>query len=226
MGLRAADLASRRVTAPARGDARQPGPAGREIGVAGVKHVSVAYMLLTHSVEAENLSRAITMLVSLVAAVTAVSPAGATIRITGDRGGLITAYAERFEAARASGEPVIIDGPCLSACTLAIAILPRAQVCTTARAVLGFHAAWRRSTNGGRETSPAATKAMNDVYPARVRSWIAHHGGLSDRLILLKGRELAAMVPTCGPTLLSQLATRAVRRDLLPRATLAAQQKR
>jgi hypothetical protein len=176
--------------------------------------------------EEENMRRTSTMLAGLVAAVTAVSPGSATMRITGDRGGLITAYTERFEAARASGEPVVIDGPCLSACTLAIAILPRGQVCTTPKAVLGFHAAWRPSANGGRETSPAVTKAMHDVYPARVRSWIARHGGLSERLILLKGRELAEMVPTCGPTLRSRPTTRTAPRDLLPRATLAAQQRR
>jgi hypothetical protein len=170
--------------------------------------------------------RAIMMLTSLVATVTAVLPANATMYITHDRGGLLTAYAERFEATRASGEHVVIDGPCLSACTLAIAILPRRQVCATPKAVLGFHAAWRPSANGGRETSPAATKAMQDVYPPRVRSWIASHGGLSERLILLKGRELAAMVQTCRPTLRNQAATRTVRRDLLTRATLAAQEKR
>ncbi len=53
-----------------------------------------------------------------------VSAASATIRITGDPGGLVIDYVERFEAARVSREPVIIDGPCLSACTLAIGILP------------------------------------------------------------------------------------------------------
>jgi hypothetical protein len=99
------------------------------------------------------------------------------------------------------GDPIIIDGACLSACTLAIALLPRGQVCATPKAVLGFHAAWRRTPNGGRVTSPLATQVMYEAYPANVRKWIARHGGLSERLILLKGRELAAMVPACdtGP---------------------------
>jgi hypothetical protein len=90
------------------------------------------------------------MLVGVAAAVISISPASATILITGDPGGAVIAYVERFLAARASGEPVIIDGPCLSACTLAIGILPRGQVCATPKAVLGFHAAWRQTTNGGR----------------------------------------------------------------------------
>jgi hypothetical protein len=77
-------------------------------------------------------------LVAIAAAVVSISPAGATMRITGDPGGAVVDYVERFEAARASGEPVIIDGACLSACTLAIGLLPRGQVCATPNAVLGF----------------------------------------------------------------------------------------
>jgi hypothetical protein len=166
------------------------------------------------------------MLVGIAAVVILVSPADATMRITGDPGGLVVDYVNRFEAARANGELVIIDGACLSACTLAIAILPRGQVCATPNAVLGFHAAWQPTENGGRVASPAATQAMYEAYPANVRKWIARRGGLSKRVILLKGRELIAAVPACGLTLRSHPATRTVRRDLLPRATLAAQQKR
>jgi hypothetical protein len=168
------------------------------------------------------------MIVGAAAAVILVLPASAAMRITGDRGGRLITYAERFEAARASGERIIIDGECLSACTLAIAILPRGQVCATPNAVLGFHAAWQPTASGGRVLSPVATKAMYDVYPANVRGWIARRGGLSgDRIMLLKGRELTAMVPACGasPDLSGHPATRTVRRGLPPHARLAAQQK-
>ena len=168
----------------------------------------------------------LTLLIGIAAAGISVSPAGATMRIISDPGGLVIDYVVRFEAARVSGEPIIIDGACLSACTLAIGLLPRRQVCATPKAVLGFHAAWRPTPNGGQVTSPLATEVMYEAYPANVRKWIARHGGLSERLILLKGRELAAMVPACEPGLRSRASTRRVRRDLLPRATLAAQQKR
>ena len=153
------------------------------------------------------------MLAGIAIAAISVSPAGATMRITGDPGGLLTAYVERFEAARASGQPIVIDGACLSACTLVIGLLPRGQVCATPKAVLGFHAAWRRTPNGGRVTSPLATQVMYEVYPANVRKWIARHGGLSGRLILLKGRELAAMVPACdaGPAIRTHPTTRTIR---------------
>ena len=51
-----------------------------------------------------------TILVFAGAAAAAISvwPASATMRITNDRGGRLTVYAERFEAACASGERVII----------------------------------------------------------------------------------------------------------------------
>jgi hypothetical protein len=138
------------------------------------------------------------LLAAVAATSVSMSPAHATMRITGDPGGLILQYAERFLQARASGEHVIIDGACLSACTLAVAMLPRDQVCATSKAVLGFHAAWRPTNHGGQATSAIATQAMMELYPADVRSWIGRHGGLTPHMIFLQGRELSAMVPTCG----------------------------
>jgi hypothetical protein len=125
------------------------------------------------------------------------SPAGATQWITNDRGGLLVDYAERFAAASDSGERVVIDGLCLSACTLAIGMLPRGQICVTPNAVLGFHAAWRPTAHGHPVRSQFATRVMYEVYPPNVRKWIDRHGGLSEQMILLEGRELAAMVPPC-----------------------------
>jgi hypothetical protein len=138
------------------------------------------------------------LLAAVVIASVATSTAHATMRISGDPGGLILKYAERFLQARASGEPVVIDGACLSACTLALAMLPREQVCATSNAVLGFHAAWRPTARGGKATSSVATQAMMELYPADVRGWIDRHGGLTPRMIFLQGRELSDMVPTCG----------------------------
>ena len=36
-----------------------------------------------------------------------------------------------------------------------------------------------------------------ETYPEAVQQWIRRRGGLSSRLLLLRGRELAAMVPPC-----------------------------
>jgi hypothetical protein len=114
----------------------------------------------------DTLMRRTALLLAALAAMSiSVSSARATMRITADPGGLIIQYAERFLQARASGEQVVIDGACLSACTLALAMLPRGQVCATPHAVLGFHAAWRPTASGGQTPSSIATQAMMDLYP-------------------------------------------------------------
>ena len=48
------------------------------------------------------------------------SVACAEVRVTNDPGGEITSYVTKFENMRASGERLVIDGPCLSACTLVL----------------------------------------------------------------------------------------------------------
>ena len=140
-----------------------------------------------------------TLLAATVAATLISSPpAQATIRLANDPGGLIAAYQQRFAHARSSGERVVIDGSCLSACTLAIGMVPREQICATPRAVLGFHAAWQPTPFGGKALSFPATQHMMSIYPPDLQAWIDRHGGLTPRMIFLRGQELAAFVPTCA----------------------------
>jgi hypothetical protein len=76
--------------------------------------------------------RAAFLLITATALALMASSARAMILITAaDRGGLITDYAERFLSARATGEQVVIDGACLSACTLVVGMLPRDKICVT-----------------------------------------------------------------------------------------------
>jgi hypothetical protein len=169
---------------------------------------------------------ALLLIVAAAAALT-VSSAGAMIVIKADRGGLITDYAERFLSARATGEQVVIDGACLSACTLVVGMLPRDKICATPKAVLGFHAAWLPRRNGGKVNSLLASHAMMEVYPADLRSWIARRGGLTAKMIYLQGRDLAAIVPPCGTSVTSVRTSRephVVRRTrLAPRRFVARQ---
>ena len=127
----------------------------------------------------------------------AVSPASATKRISNDPGGQLGPYLQRLAALRSSGEQVVIDGRCLSACTMVLGIIPRGHICVTPRAQLGFHAAWRPDETGHQVTSRDGTQLLMDNYPQQVREWIARRGGLSPRMIYLTGRELASMYPTC-----------------------------
>lgn len=129
---------------------------------------------------------------------TAITPATATMRITADNGGRMGDYAARFLQVRQSGERVVIDGVCLSACTMVLGLVPRDRICATERAVLGFHAAWQPDGNGGRIPSAPATAALMDTYPASVRAWIARRGGLTPKMIFMRGRELGGVVARCG----------------------------
>src|SRR5712672_1804059 len=53
-----------------------------------------------------------------------VPPAQAEIRILASPGGQVGPFLDLFERVRASGERVVIDGPCLSACTLGLTMVP------------------------------------------------------------------------------------------------------
>jgi len=127
-----------------------------------------------------------------------VSNASAAVRIKADPGGQIGPYLENLVALRGSGERVIIDGPCLSACTMVLGVIPRERICVTPRARLGFHAAWHPGGNGQQVMSREATKLLMEIYPEHVRSWIKGRGGLSPRMMYLSGRELTAMYQTCN----------------------------
>ena len=126
----------------------------------------------------------------------AASPASATKRISDDPGGQLGPYLQKLAVLRSSGEQVVIDGKCLSACTMVLGVIPRDHICVTAKAQLGFHAAWRPEA-GRQVTSPEGTELLMDNYPQPVRDWITRRGGLTPHMIFLSGRELASMYPTC-----------------------------
>jgi hypothetical protein len=134
----------------------------------------------------------------LLAATT--SPAAATMRIAEDRGGQIGHYLQIFAALRSTGEDVVVDGNCLSACTLVLGMIPSDRICATERARFGFHAAWMPDDEGRPVTSAPGTRALWNVYPASVRHWINRHGGLSRKMIYLEGRELSRIVRSCSAT--------------------------
>ena len=127
----------------------------------------------------------------------ALSPAQAEIRILASPGGQVGPFLDLFERVRASGERVVIDGPCLSACTLVLSMVPNERICVTRRAILGFHAARSIDPRGRIYAEPEASELVLEAYPSAVRGWIRHRGGLTSHLLLLRGRELAAIYPSC-----------------------------
>ena len=138
--------------------------------------------------------KAIVVAAALSAAITTVR---AEVRILASPGGQVGPFLELFDRVRASGERVVIDGPCLSACTLVLMTVPEERICVTRRAVLGFHAARSIDQRGRMYAEPEASRDVLESYPAPVRDWISRRGGLTSRMLLLRGRELAAIYPRC-----------------------------
>src|SRR6202030_488411 len=144
------------------------------------------------TIPAKHLSLALLLSLLLLA-----SPAAAEVRILASPGGEVGPFLDLFERVRASGERVVIDGPCLSACTLVLSLVPNDRICVTRRAILGFHAARSMDPRGRMYAEPEASELVLEAYPSAVRAWIRHRGGLTSHLLLLRGRELAAIYPSC-----------------------------
>lgn len=140
---------------------------------------------------------AIRTILVVAALCASVSLVHAEVRILASPGGQVGPFIELFDKVRESGERVVIDGPCLSACTLVLSMVPNDRICVTRRAVLGFHAARSIDRRGRLYAEPEASEAVLEAYPGPVRDWIIRRGGLTSRLLLLRGRELAAFYPRC-----------------------------
>jgi hypothetical protein len=126
------------------------------------------------------------------------APALAEVHIVNDPGGEVSEYVQKFHELSQAGEHLVIDGPCLSACTLFTAFIPRDHVCVTRRAVLGFHAA-SYFDDASRSLVPTrkGTALIMRLYPPEIRSWIERHGGLSPHILAMRGKELTALYDTC-----------------------------
>ena len=142
------------------------------------------------------------LLTGLLAAVLLLAGVGASqavVRIADDRGGRIGTYVDKYQGLRTSGETVIIDGLCASACTIVLGAVPHDRICVTSHANLGFHAAWDFGSNGRAVTNAEATHMLYSMYPPVVRKWIAARGGLTPRMIFLRGKQLQAHVQALLP---------------------------
>ena len=137
------------------------------------------------------------ILLAAVLCALALPPAQAEVRILASPGGEVGPFLDLFARVRSSGERVVIDGPCLSACTLVLSMVPADHICVTRKAILGFHGARSVDRQGRMYAEPEASELVLQAYPSAVRDWIRRRGGLTSRLLLLRGRELAAIYPSC-----------------------------
>ena len=139
----------------------------------------------------------VTGLLAAVLLMAGVGANHAAVLITEDRGGRIGAYIDKYQGLRSSGETVVIDGFCASACTIILAAVPHDKICVTSYANLGFHAAWDFGPKGRTITNRAATQMLYSMYPSPIRRWIAQRGGLTSHMIYLRGKQLARMYKPC-----------------------------
>jgi hypothetical protein len=137
------------------------------------------------------------LIAAVVLTTLTVTSASATVIISDDVGGKMRDYTTHFRQVRDSGEPVVIAGTCVSACTMVLGLVPSDRICATHNAVLGFHAAWMFDDSGKRVVSASGTQDLMQTYPAAVRAWIARRGGLTPKMMYLRGRDLAAIVAPC-----------------------------
>jgi hypothetical protein len=117
------------------------------------------------------------------------------------RGGLLHEHISRFAGYRNKKSKVEIRGPCLSACTLVLAYVSKADLCIGAGAFLAFHAVRDLAAH---KILPAETGVMYYQQPEDIRAWIDRNGGWQklplDGFWTMYDRELWAMgYPRCTP---------------------------
>jgi len=141
--------------------------------------------------------KVVTGLLAAVLLLAGASGSQALVRIANDRGGRIGTYMDRYQELKQSGESVVIDGLCASACTIVLHAVPHDKICVTERAALGFHAAWDPGARGHVVTNHEATQMLYSWYPAQIQRWIDKRGGLTTHMLFLRGKQLAAMYRPC-----------------------------
>jgi len=124
------------------------------------------------------------------------APPVSPLYIHDDSGGQIGSYLRRYTAVRMSGQHVVIDGTCASACTMLLGAIPRNRICVTKNAVLAFHSAWNLTLTGVHASRPG-TLYLWAHYPDGVRHWISRHGGLRPQIISMRWPEVATLFPVC-----------------------------
>ena len=123
-----------------------------------------------------------------------VSPASATVKISDmDPGGSVSTYINYWTRVGQSGEQVIIDAPCMSACTFFLGLVPAKNVCMTPRASLGVH-----QVSSGDVPDPVFSAAFYRwIYPEWVQQWIKDHGGLQPDVMFMYPEDTKGHIPLC-----------------------------
>lgn len=93
-------------------------------------------------------------------------------------GGLVGEEIMWWEVIRASGNLVVVDGECTSACNMLWGQIPPERVCITHDSVFGFHAA--TDTPGGPPDLPSTQRVIENYFPEWLQKLIVKHGFMKD----------------------------------------------
>lgn len=91
-------------------------------------------------------------------------------------GGSVLEFIEEYDDLRRSGRHVIIDGMCISACTLVVGLIPADRICVTPFAQLAFHSAYIPGPFGSQRHSSEGTRLVWQIYPERIRELLRERG--------------------------------------------------
>lgn len=123
--------------------------------------------------------------------------AGVPCLIFNNPGGVVSQFRDAASQAQQLRIPIVIDGYCISACTLFADQVPRRQLCVTARAVFAFHKGRARLAGTDGDT-PRPRYYSDIVYSPPVLQWITAQGGLPyDDLLLMAPRDVQRFWKVC-----------------------------
>lgn len=95
--------------------------------------------------------------------------------VTTNPGGGVLDFILEYDNVRRSGRQVVVDGICISACTLVVGLVPLDRVCMTPFGQFAFHSAYSMSLLGPQHSSEG-TRLIWQVYPEAVRAMLRARG--------------------------------------------------
>jgi hypothetical protein len=115
-----------------------------------------------------------------------------------DPGGNIGTYHVMYARWAESKDKLVIDAPCISACTIFLRYIGEAEtdrVCITERGTLGLHQA---STPDGGHDPVLTTMLVRAWYPKWVQKWIVGVGGLAGKIKIMYPEDTKGYIPLCS----------------------------
>jgi hypothetical protein len=109
--------------------------------------------------------------------------------VVGNNGGDLFKFVDYWRRVAVAPDRVEIRGPCVSACAMVLAYVPKDRLCIGWYSYFAFHMV-RRSDNG--VVIAKSTQWMMDQFPAEIRDWMEAQGGFNSMPV---GEKLWIMTP-------------------------------